>query len=220
MISLAQEIKVCTECLGNLESESLKDFQDNFLCSDCSEKYYTVCNQCLSLVPADEAINKGIDAQQILSYCPNCIIRVRQQLPISIDEGEITQLVNEYIALHSEEKRVKDRLEEIKEQLKQIATNLSNNGEAVTLQGEEGAVKCTYKTSLKSNAEKVTSLRDKLNENVFAALFTEKVSFDVNKENFDQVLSIDSDLTEELRQQLEDAIKITETATLNVVKKR
>lgn len=216
------EIIVCAECLGGLEGESLRDFQNNLLCSDCAEKYYVVCNGCLALVAADEAIAGGNDPPRIFYYCLNCPARAEESPPLSmvVDEEEVNALVNEYLALHAEEKRIKDRLEEIKESLKQIAAGFSDEHEAVTFEGEGGAaVKCTYKTSLKGITEAVAALRASLDENVFDALFTEKTSFDVNRENFEKVLSDTAGLPENLRRQIAEAVKVTETATLNVVKK-
>lgn len=216
----AKEI-VCAECLKSVDSARLLDYQQNALCTDCANRFYTACAACQSLVPKDEAVFKEAQADEKHIYCPTCPTAEATEQPAAtiFEATEVAELVNEYLALHAQEKIVKDRLEIVKEQLKQIADAQSNNGAAVTMQGADGAVKCTYKTSLKVVPEAVAAVRDVLDKSVFAELFIEKTTFDVNRDKYEKSLASNSDLPEELRQQLAAAVKRSESATLNVVKK-
>ncbi len=69
---------------------------------------------------------------------------------------------------------------------------------------------------MKADVEKIAELKDCLGQELFATLFSEKLSFDVNKSNFEKIISADADLPEDVRRQIEAAVKISVSATLNV----
>lgn len=208
---------LCAECLCEANDSIQKDFEGNLLCQFCSEKYYIPCSNCYSLIPKDELIDHKYNTKNVF-YCPNCQIDELDQKTATFDEAEVAELVSEYVTLHAEEKQIKDRLEEIKEQLKQLARSQSLNGQAVTLQAENGAVKCSYKTSLKCNSDKVEALQQILPSNVFTSLFVPKISFEVNKDNFEKTISDSEIIPAELRLLVNEAVKTVETETLFVVK--
>jgi len=169
------------------------------------------------VVAVDEAaiVNAGDDA--IVYHCPNCKSSATNQVEVSYDTAEVTGLIDEYVSLHAEEKRIKDEMEAVKQKLKEIAEAQSGGKKPITLAGSNSSgVKCTYRTILKVDAEKVADLRDCLGEEMFSTLFSEKMSFDVNKSNFEKVISADADLPEDVRRQIEAAVKVSVSATLNV----
>jgi predicted DNA-binding protein (UPF0251 family) len=172
----------------------------------------------LRVVAVDEAtiVNAGCDG--VVYHCPNCKSSTTSQVEVSYDMAEVARLVDEYVGLHAEERRVKEQMEAVKQKLKEIAEAQSDGKKPVTLAGSDGisGVKCTYRTSLKADAEKVAELQDCLGQELFAMLFSEKLSFDVNKSNFEKLVSADAELPEDVRRQIEAAVKISVSATLNV----
>ena len=210
MIAVQQ---ICVECLNTPENANLRDFQNNLLCAACAARYYVQCAVC-SLYAAKDEVAANESAAEF--RCPNCFSERQTEMSFVADEEIVAGLVTEYLRLHAEEKSIKDRLEAVKEQLKQIADVQTQNGAPVTFEAAEGAVKCSYRTALKVVPEAVSALRGQLDAEIFNRLFAEKISFDVSKD-FDKILS--SELPNDLKQQLENAVKRTESATLTVVKK-
>ena len=212
--------KVCVECLEVLIDDNFReDFRENSVCLLCVENYYAACARCSRAVAVDEAVAVNSGADEIVYRCPECKSSGTGQAEINFVAAEVAELVDEFVSLHAEEKRIKDQLEVIKARLKEIAETQSDGGKkAVTLAGTEGqvGVKCTYRTSLKADAEKVAELQDCLGAELFSTLFSEKLSFDVNKSNFEKVILADADLPEDVRRQIVDAVKISVSATLNV----
>lgn len=208
---------VCVECLQILNGDAhQKDYLGNSLCRLCVENYYAACAECLRMVAVDEAAVIGLGDEAVYR-CPECKSTAPNQPELNYAAEEVAELVDEYVTLHAEEKRIKDEMEAVKQKLKQIAEAQSGGKKPITLAGSNSSgVKCTYRTSLKADAEKVADLRDCLGEEMFAALFSEKTSFDVNKSNFEKVISADADLPEDVRRQIEDAVKVSVSATLNV----
>jgi len=210
--------KVCIECLEGLNGDTYrKDYLDNPLCQSCVENYYAACAECLRVVAVDEAAIVKAGGDGVVYRCPNCKSSATNQVEVSYDAAEVAGLVDEFMSLHAEEKRVKEQMEAVKQKLKEIAEAQSGGKKPITLAGSNSSgVKCTYRTSLKADAEKVADLRDCLGEEMFAALFSEKTSFDVNKSNFEKILSADAELPDDVRRQIEDAVKISVSVTLNV----
>jgi len=212
--------KVCVECLEALKGDDYrKDFLENLVCLLCAESYYAACAGCSRVVAVDEAVAVNSGADEVVYRCPECKSSATDQAEINFDAAEVAELVDEYVSLYAEEKRIKEKLDAIKEQLKAIAEARSDGGKkAVTLARTDGqvGVKCTYRTSLKADTEKVSELQDCLGQELFSTLFSEKTSFDVNKSNFEKVISADADLPEDVRRQIEAAVKISVSATLNV----
>lgn len=210
----ASGAELCAECLETA-TETVAGRRGETLCAACAKNYYVACALCRELIPQDEALARGDDV-----YCSECDARgALERAGDAPGEAEVESLVSEYIALHAEEKRVKDRLEEIKERLKAAASARERVAGAVTLRGEDGAVKCSFKTSLKCNAEKVSALEAQLAPGDFAALFERKVSYNPVKDNLEKLLADDAAGTDaNLRTLVLDAVERTETPTLTVVR--
>lgn len=212
--------KVCVECLEVLKGDDYrKDFQENPVCLLCVANYYAACTVCSLAVAVDEAVAGNSGADEVVYRCPQCKSTATDQPELNFDAAEVAELVDEFLSLHAEEKRIKEQLDAIKEQLKAIAEARSDGGKkAVTLARTDGqvGVKCTYRTSLKADTEKVSELLDCLGQELFSTLFSEKTTFDVNKSNFEKVISADADMPEDVRRQIEEAVKFSVSATLNI----
>src|SRR2546421_2388178 len=143
------------------------------LCAECVAAYYVVCSGCGALVAKDEA-----PMRQNLAYCPECFATpVGAADGGTVDETIIESLVAEYVSLHAEEKRISDRMEVIKEQLKNAAALRQREGNAVTLRTETAAIRCSYRASLKCDTEAAEALAQLLDVGEFSALFERKTSF-------------------------------------------
>jgi len=206
----------CVECL---ETVAVADAvpagrRGETLCSVCAKNYYVACATCHGLIPQDEALTQA-DAV----YCADCAAGALQaNAGEAVDEAEVESLVSEFIELHAEEKRVKDRLDAIKEQLKATAATRQRVSGAVTLNGEGGAVRCSFKTNLKCIPEKMSALEEGLEPDKFAALFERKVSYSPVKDQLEKFLSGDAVTDADLRQSVLAAVERIETPTLTVVR--
>ena len=186
------------------------------LCLACAKNYYVACALCRGLIPQDEALMRG----EAVS-CPDCAAQEKSLAggeADAPDEAEVEKLVSEYIGLHAEERRIKARLDEVKEQLKAAAAARERVAGAVTLRGAEGAVKCSFKTSLKCIPEKVSALEGRLEPEEFAALFERKVSYTAVADQLDKLLSGDAATDADVRARVLAAVERTETPTLTVVR--
>ena len=183
------------------------------ICPECIELYYATCADCVLLIPRDEAMTRSN-----LMLCADCFAHPPSS---SSDNAGLLEnpesLVSEYIALHAEEKRIKTRIEELKEALKEVAAAGQRVSNTVTLRAGEGAVKCSFRTTLKCDQEVVESLAERLDETEFDELFERKVSYSPHKERVHEFLSRADDEQSEARDLLRAAITETETATLTVV---
>jgi hypothetical protein len=205
--------QLCMECLETL-TDTVAGRRGETLCAGCVKNYYVACVLCRGLIPQDEALTRE-DAV----YCTDCGAQgLQAQAGGAPDEAEVDALVSEYIGLHAEEKRIKERLDEIKERLKAAAAARERVAGAVTLRGEEGAVKCSFKTSLKCIPERVSALEGQLAPGEFAALFERKVSYSPVKDNLEKLLSHEAETDAGLRTQILAAVERTETPTLTVVR--
>jgi hypothetical protein len=152
--------------------------------------------------------------------CADCYAKSPSS-PVNADLLENPEsLISEYIALHAEEKRIKTRMEELKEALKEVAAMQQRVSNAVTLPAGEQAVKCSFRSSLKCNQEAVEALAGSLDETEFDELFERKVSYSPHRERVQEFLSRADDKQREARELLRSAITETETATLTVVANR
>jgi hypothetical protein len=166
-------------------------------------------------IPRDESLTRDG-----LVLCADCYAKPQSA---SADIGPLENpeaIISEYIALHTEEKRIKARMDELKEALKDIAAVQQRISNAVTLRGGDGAVKCSFRSSLKCNQEVVESLAERLDDQEFEALFERKVSYSPHKESIQEFLNRTDDKKTEIRELLRSAIIETETATLTVVPNR
>ncbi len=208
----------CVECESPINSYATNGATTKtgtILCADCTELYYVACAKCVMLIPRDESLTRdGV------ALCADCYA----QPPSTSDNARLLEnpesLVSEYIALHAEEKRIKTRIEELKEALKTLAAAGQRVSNAVTLRAGEGAVKCSFRTTLKCDQEVVESLAGRLDESEFDELFERKVSYSPHKERVHEFLSRADDEQSEARDLLRAAITETETATLTVVASR
>jgi hypothetical protein len=167
------------------------------------------------LVPRDESLTR--DSRTL---CADCYANPSDS---SVDSGLLENpesLISEYVALHAEEKRIKVRMEELKEALKEVAAMRQRVSNAVTLRAGKLAVKCSFRSSLKCDPEAVESLAERLDEQEFEELFERKVSYNPHKERVEEFLSRADDNYREARELLRSAISQTETATLTVVTNR
>ena len=208
----------CTEC------ESALDMEANVattrtgisICLECSTAYYTGCGECRSLIPLDEALKCGD-----LRLCAECYAKPQGVAgATSLDQSGIESLIAEYTALHAEEKRIGTRLEEIKELLKDVAATQPRVSGAVTLRAGDQAVKCSFRTTLKCDAEAVERLEQTLDKNKFGELFERKVAYSPHKERVQELLNTTDGEHEEARELLRAAVRETESATLTVVPAR
>ena len=205
---------LCVECLETVTEQVVTGRRGETLCAGCAKNYYVACSACGGLIPQDEALSRD-DAV----YCSDCEAQaLKATAGDAPDESMVESLVTEFIKLHAEEKRVKDRLDEIKEQLKAAALARQRVAGAVTLGGAEGAVKCSFKTNLKCIPEKVSALEQELEADKFAALFERKVSYSPVKDNLEKFLSGGEGADSNLRALVLSAVEKTETPTLTVVR--
>ena len=206
---------LCVECLETgLTDDFVTGRRGEMLCTGCAKNYYVACADCNGLIPQDEARTHA-DAV----YCFDCEAQALQAKAVDApDESDVEALVSEFIALHGEEKRIKDRLDEIKEQLKRAAAVRPRVAGAVTLGGDAGAVKCSFKTNLKCIPEKVSVLEQQLEPDKFASLFERKVNYSPVKDQLEKLLSNDGGTDADLRESVLAAVERTETPTLTVVR--
>jgi hypothetical protein len=206
-------VRACAECLAAV-SEPVLTLRGETLCGACAESYYVACAACGGLVARDEAAEKdGAAACVVCALKPAGV--ASEDAPA---EAEVEQLVAEYVRLHAEEKRVKDRLEEIKGRLKLAALFRQRVANAVTLRGEDGAVKCSYRAAWKCDEEKVSALESALDAATFATLFERTVKFSPVRENIETLLSPDSGADAALRTLVASAVEQSEQATFTVVR--
>jgi uncharacterized Zn finger protein (UPF0148 family) len=204
---------VCAECLEAV-SQPVANLRGEKLCGACAESYYAPCSACGGLVPRDEALKRDG-----ASYCPACDLNAANVSPEDVpDEAEVDQLVAEYVALHADEKRVKDRMDEIKERLKIAASARQRVANAVTLKGEDGAVKCSYRAAWKCDDEKVAALEGALDAGRFAALFQRSVKYAPVKESLEKLFSDEAGGDADLKKLVGAAVEKSEQATLTVVR--
>lgn len=186
------------------------------ICHECAESYYVACSGCGGFIPQDESLSRGE-----LAYCADCFSKPAGETDIgAADETLIESLIAEYISLHAEEKRISDRMEVIKEQLKSAAAIRQREGNAVTLRAGDAAVRCNYRASLKCDTEAVEALARLLDEEQFSSLFERKLSFNPIKDRIAQFLLGTDVATQEVREALRAAVRETETVTLSVVTAR
>ena len=185
------------------------------VCLECLKLYYVGCTACVLLIPIDESLTRDG-----LMLCADCFAKP-STLSGTADLVENPEaLISEYIALHAEEKRLKTRMDELKEALKEVAAAQQRVSNAVTLRAGDQAVKCSFRSALKCDQEMVESLAERLDESEFEELFDKKVSYSPHKERVQELLSRTDAEHNETRELLRAAIIETETAMLTVVTSR
>jgi hypothetical protein len=215
-------ISICTECLIETVSTTISKAMLP-LCTECATTYYVSCSKCNTLIPRDEAApyNEGFSCYD----CPsnNQITDNQLSLTDQIPDSEVAALVDEFILLHAEEKRVKDRLEEIKDALKTIAALRERVSNAVVLKSsrEEQAVKCSFSQSFKADQSKIVQLERELEKDQFASLFKTEVKYTLIKEAIEEILSTTDTTRASIRDAILSSIEKIETPTLKpIIQKR
>jgi hypothetical protein len=202
----------CAECLAPVETPAF-DVKGSPLCAACADAYYVACAECKRLAPNDEVrVNDG------LHYCLECFARTFEASGDGAPEN-VDALVAEYIAAHAEHKKLSERLDQIKEQIKAAAARRERAGGAVTFRSDQGSVKCSYQTKLKWDPDKVAALEETLGPERFESLFERKVSFTPIKGEVDGYLNSDAG-DAKVRDALLDACEKVETPSITVVAKK
>jgi hypothetical protein len=203
---------ICVEC-EQPAVNPLKDRTDAVLCAKCAAAFYVLCTGCQGLIPQDETKARGASL-----FCPPCFVKPSEgtlsDLP---DEAMLETLIAEYVALHAEEKRIGERLGEIKEKIKAVALMKERVANAVVLRAGDSAVKCSYKAGLKLKPEQVEELERVLDEDQFASLIERKISFSPIKEKIEEFLKGTDEESARVRELLQVAIERTEIVSLLVV---
>ncbi len=203
---------ICVEC-EKTATNMISTSAGAMLCEECITSYYIACAGCEQFIPQDETQRRAD-----LVLCAACYAKPPDvRSADSLDQSGIESLIEEYTALHAEEKRIGTRLEEIKELLKEIASTQPRVSGAVTLRAGDQAVKCSFRTTLKCDAEAVEKLAETLNENEFGELFERKVTYSPHKERVQEFLKSTDGAHEEARTLLRAAVREIESATLTVV---
>jgi hypothetical protein len=202
----------CMECEQPAPNPVL-DYAGSTLCSECAAAFFVLCTGCQGLFPQDEAKTRADSV-----YCPECFAKpsdnALSELP---DQATLESLIAEYVTLRAEERRVSERLGQIKEQLKVVALMKERVANAVVLRAGDSAVKCSYKVGLKLSPDRAEELERILDEGQFASLIERKISFSPIKEKIEEFLKETDDESTSARELLHAALERTETASLTVV---
>jgi len=168
------------------------------------------------LIPQDEAVLRdgGLCCVQYLTS------PVAEEATAALSDAELSALVAEFIRLHAEVKQLNDRLDAVKEQLKQHAASQPRVANAVVLRTGERAVKCGYSVRVSYHAEKLAAVEAMLGPELFAALFTRKITFSAVKESLDAFLASEAADTAAARAVILAAAERTEVATVAPVTAR
>jgi hypothetical protein len=134
-----------------------------------------------------------------------------------LSDADVAALVTEFIQLHAEVKQLTDRLDAIKEQLKQHAASQPRVANAVLLRAGEDAVTCRYSPRVSYKAEPLAAVEAMLGTEPFAALFTRKTTFSPVKGSLDAFLDSEDTATAAARAAILAAAERTEVATVTPV---
>ena len=204
--------QLCAECLGPV-SIAVNAQQGARLCPQCAERFYCPCAGCGGLIPQDEAVRRD-DAL----YCVPCLATAgAAEGAAALSDADLGALVAEFIRLHAEAKHLNDRLDAVKEQLKQHAASQPRVANTVLLRTGENTVKCGYSVRVSYNAEKLAAVEAMLGTEHFTALFARKITFSAVKEPLDAFLASEAADTAAARAAILAAAERTETATVTPV---
>jgi hypothetical protein len=206
---------LCVECEQPTQS-ALRAYTGAPVCAGCAAAYYTHCTACQLLLPQDEAMTRDG-----AFYCAGCYAKQpASRGGATVDETVIESLVAEYVQLHAEEKRLSERMNEIKEAIKAFADTKQRASNAVVLRAGDAAVKCSYKVVVKYDQEKLAALESLLGESAFATLFERRVSYAPVKDKIEEIIRSTDEANAPLREALERAAERVEVASITVVPKR
>ena len=202
----------CAECLAPV-STAIKAQNGARLCQQCAEQFYRPCAGCGRLIPQEDAV--------LHNGALRCVQCLTSPAPAEAAEtfsaAELSALVAEFVRLHAEAKQLNDRLEEVKEKLKQHAASQPRVANAVLLRTGEYAVKCGYGVRVNYNAEKLAAVEAMLGAEQFTALFERKITFSAVKESLEAFLAGDAADTATARAAIMAAAERKEIATLTPV---
>lgn len=183
------------------------------ICEPCAAQFYAACAGCGALVAQDEAV-----ARDGAPCCLACFAKPPDgEEAEALSEAELAALVAEFVRLHAEEKKLKERLDEVKEKLKRHAATEPRAANAVVLRAGEHAVKCGYAVRVSYDAEKLAAAERLLGEERFAALFEREVKYSANKDRLEIFLADDGAEHSAARAAILAAAERKETATLTLV---
>jgi hypothetical protein len=211
---------LCVECLADLAAPGgrVVDRTGAALCSECAAAFYAPCEACGGLIPRDEALVRP-DGGAL--NCFECFGKAASPDGAeALTDEEVAALVAEYVALHEELKRLGERADRVKEQLKRAATARPRVSNAVVLRSEGGGVRCSYTSKATYDAEKLSAAEALLGPERFSALFDRKVSFAPVKDRLEEFLSSEEEATAEARAAVRAAESRAEVTTLTVVSQR
>ena len=203
----------CAECLGPA-SAAVYAQHGASLCPQCAAQFYCPCVRCGGLILQDEAVQRAG-----ARYCQSCLATAgaREEDAAAVRDGDLPALVAEFIRLHAEAKQLTDRLDAVKEQLKQHAASQPRLANAVLLRAGEDAVKCGYSARVSYHAEKLAAVEALLGTEHFTALFTRKITFSALKQPLDAFLASDAADTAAARAAILAAAERTEVITVTPV---
>jgi len=164
-------------------------------------------------MPQDEAV-----LRDGALYCGQCLAAsVSAEGAAALSHEALAALMAEFIHLHAEVKQLTDRLDAVKEQLKQHAASQPRIANAVLLRTGEHAVKCGYSVRVSYHTEKLAAVEAILGPEQFAGLFTRKITFSAVKEPLDAFLASEAADTAAARAAILAAAERTEIATVTPV---
>ena len=183
------------------------------LCPQCAAQFYRPCARCGGLIPQDEAV-----LRDGVPWCLACLAApVADAAAAALSDAEVAALVTEFVRLHAEAKHLNDRLDAVKEQLKQHAASQPRVANAVLLRAGDDVVTCRYSPRVSYQAEQLATVEAMLGTEPFAALFARKTTFSPVKGSLDAFLASEDAATAAARAAILAAAERTEVATVTPV---
>ena len=202
----------CVECLEPV-STPVPAQSGVSLCPQCAAQFYRPCARCGGLIPQDETV-----LRDGAPWCLSCLAApATDAAAAALSEADVSALVTEFVRLHAEAKQLNDRLDAVKEQLKQHAASQPRVANAVLLRTGEDAVRCGFSPRVSYHAEQLAAVEAMLGTEPFAALFTRKTTFSPVKGSLDAFLSSEDAATAAARAAILAAAERTEVATVTPV---
>jgi hypothetical protein len=204
-------VQECAECLAPVHTP-VNAQNGTRLCPQCAAQFYRPCAGCGGLIPQDEAV-----LRDGALCCMQCLAAPVSEDSAALSEDALAALVAEFVRLHAEAKQLNDRLDAVKEQLKQHAASQPREANAVLLRAGEHAVKCGYSVRVSYNVDQLAAVEALLGPEPFAALFARKLTFSPVKATLDAFLASEAPDTAAARAAILAAAERTEVATVTPV---
>jgi hypothetical protein len=182
------------------------------LCPQCASQFYRPYARCGGLIPQDEAV-----VRDGAPWCLACLATPGTDAAAALSDAEVSALVTEFVRLHAEARQLNDRLDAIKEQLKQHAASQPRVANAVLLRAGDDIVTCRYSPRVSYQAEPLAAVEAMLGPEPFAALFTRKTIFSPVKGLLDAFLASEDTATAAARAAILAAAERSEVATVTPV---